>query len=197
MVIIFNITKNVNNAHKKAIVELENAHDKMLLISEAKLCYKIFMNLSNSCYLDYRPLLKTPTDRWFEIAVNRAIWFSNGAIKNAEKLPDDEKDKNDMIEQAKSHLAYHYASRSFLSKNKTEKDKALSEAFRLKDLSDNLLKGEDYLKGMAYLDTATWIFILLGDKEQKKEGRSMLRKLAEYDLPDEIRDNYKFIGENI
>lgn len=183
---------------------LNTAHERMLKESEAKLGYRIFVNLSNSSYLDYKALLSDRSNNWFKIAIGRAIWFADAAIAHANKMPDGE-EKYNMIKYAESHRAYHYASESLIPGliNNSHQSVALGVALQLKEFADELIRNNKIMEGITCKDTVAWILILLGDTTQKDEGKTIIRDLITHygtmhsSIINEIRENYTLIPVTI
>jgi hypothetical protein len=200
-----NMINTINQTHEKKMEETESAHIRIRDESKSKVQYTIYINLSSAFYKYYKNFLKNQNEDHSKISpeleggIYLAIWFVDKAIRSIVDLPQENREKSDMMEQAKSHKAYHYASQSLIGKLSDEhKNEALYEADRIKKLAVGFWERGEVRKWMVTMDTTAWIYILLGDTEKKEEGMTLLKQLSKYpEFLEECGGNYRKIGVTV
>jgi len=176
----------------------------MLKAAEARIFYGVALKLSHAFYLYYRTFLEkeeTRKHRGFSSGIDLATWFSGEAVKYAMILSD-----HDRLKFAESHKAYHYASKSLVvGDNEQLQDHqnqdAMHIASQLNEFAKKLRK-DGRKQWIDCKESLAWIFILLGDEEQKRKGRNIAKSLVERDelpppLAKELKENYKRVGEKL
>lgn len=154
--------------------EVSLAHKKELVLTGSKINWGVYTNLSHAFYRYYRGF-EDRGHRGFQSGVDLAIWFSDGAVAFADKMPDDP-EKQDMKEYAEQHRAYHYASQK--APSPLNRQIALNLVPQIKGLADKYYTNKNS-KWINCKDTVAWILIRLGDEKQQAQGKRVLEELLE------------------
>lgn len=180
---------------KKIKRETEEVHAAVVEKSESRLSYLIYKNLSYSFYRYYRVILDQPTHPGFKGGVELACWFAEGTIAHAFKAHEGE-ERQKLLNDAKLHLLFHNACRTFISDSEiVNKDVLDQAAIHYKRLTEaNESRTDLYSR-----DTIAWIYVLLGGDVLQKEGKNILRSI--FSNPEitvayrkELEENYKKRG---
>ncbi len=150
-------------------------HKKYEEESDNRIMYRVCMQLSHSFYLYYKNFFTNPDHLAFKSGVSLAVWFAEGAIQTANNLPENELEKS--LLRAELHRAYHYASESIsLKKISTNQEIAISIAREHYDFADKTYD-KKITKWFNYKEIVAWIYILLGNENEIKEGKSIVIKI--------------------
>lgn len=198
---IEDIKGETRKIHDEKIKQANELHEQLREKSRSIIEYAIYLKLSRAFYLYYAFFLSPPNDpdkvkHELKGGASLAIWFIDNAIESMRLHPEEEL-RDHYIEYAKTHRAYHFASKSIAEKlSEQDKNDAILEAFRLKNLANNYFNKGKINEWIEFMDTVVWIFILLGNDDQRTEGRELLKKLASHDtFIKECGKNYRLIGE--
>jgi hypothetical protein len=194
--LIEKIEKDNYDHRQKMLDDAEKKHQEMLALSDAEIGYKVYVNLSHACYLEYRNYMNDKNNVQLKNKVNQAIWFIERAINNVNKLKDgDGKEKKVLFVAA--HKAYHLASKKLNGYpiDAHEHEESLKIASELSQSNSKFFKegSENWIDNE---DTIAWILIGF---DKKEEGELIIQKIMKstHLLPskfEELKENYNSIG---